>query len=72
MRYSYFLKATSLEIKVEFATTIIINKCDLVSPEELLSVKQAVKALNSNAVIIDSVNSEVILAFKIAIYLEAF
>ena len=50
---------TNIYIKVEFATTIIVNKCDLVTPEELLSVKQAVKALNSNAVIIDSVNSEV-------------
>jgi G3E family GTPase len=36
-------------IQVEFASVIVINKCDLVSPEHLQRVRAVVRALNGEA-----------------------
>ena len=45
--------------QVEFASVVVINKCDLVSAEELRRVKQAVKALNSEAKVLETVRSKI-------------
>ena len=45
--------------QVEFASVILINKCDLATPENLLRVRQMIRALNSNAKIIESVRSKI-------------
>ena len=45
--------------QVEFASVIVINKCDLVDANELLRVKQAVAALNSEARILCTTRSKV-------------
>ena len=45
--------------QVEFASVILINKCDLVNPEELAYVRGVVRALNGDAKIIESVNSKI-------------
>ena len=40
--------------QIEFCTKIVINKCDLVKPEELEEVKMVVKALQGEAEIIEA------------------
>ena len=45
--------------QVEFASVILINKCDLATPENLVKVRQMIRALNSNAKIIESVRSKI-------------
>jgi G3E family GTPase len=48
--------------QVEFASVILINKCDLVTPEQLRKVIQIVRALNADAKIIQSVRSKIDIA----------
>lgn len=48
--------------QVEFATVILINKCDLVTSEKLLEVKQMIRALNREAKIVETVRSQVNIA----------
>ncbi|MEM1249884.1 MAG: zinc metallochaperone GTPase ZigA [Acidobacteriota bacterium] len=45
--------------QIDFADVILVNKTDLVSPEELHRVHGMVRALNPQAVIHDTVNSEI-------------
>lgn len=45
--------------QIEFANVVVINKTDLVSPEQLERVRQVVKALNAEARIVESVRGEV-------------
>eukprot|EP01038_Epipyxis_sp_PR26KG_P010105 gene10105-13581_t len=45
--------------QVEFASVIIINKCDLVSDSNLMKVQQVVRALNADAKIICSTHSNI-------------
>lgn len=45
--------------QVEFASVVVINKCDLVSADELRRVRQAVRALNNDAKVIESVRSRI-------------
>jgi G3E family GTPase len=45
--------------QVEFASIIILNKCDLVSQNELKEVKSMIRSLNSEAKIIESINSKI-------------
>jgi G3E family GTPase len=45
--------------QIEFADTLIINKCDLVSKEELATVRQVVRALNADAELIETSQGEV-------------
>eukprot|EP01037_Dinobryon_pediforme_P023813 gene23813-25387_t len=45
--------------QIEFASVVVVNKCDLVSVEDLQRVKQTVRALNSDARIIEAVHSEI-------------
>lgn len=45
--------------QLEFADVIIINKCDAVSPEQLKIIKQLVRAQNTNAEIIETIQGQV-------------
>ena len=45
--------------QIEFADTLIINKCDLVSPEQLATVRQVVRALNASARLIETTQADV-------------
>lgn len=45
--------------QVEFANVIVLNKCDLVSPEQLGNLKAMLRQLNAGANIIEAVNGEV-------------
>jgi G3E family GTPase len=45
--------------QVEFASVIVLNKCDLVSAEHLNKVKNVIRALNAEAKIIESVRSQI-------------
>jgi G3E family GTPase len=45
--------------QIEFASVIIINKCDLVDASELYRIKQTIRALNANAKILTSINSKI-------------
>ncbi len=45
--------------QIEFANVIVINKTDLVSPEQLAKVRSVVRGLNAKARIIESVRGEV-------------
>ncbi len=45
--------------QIEFADTLIVNKCDLVSKEELATVRQVVRALNADAELIETSQGEV-------------
>ena len=45
--------------QVEFASVVVINKCDLVSEDELRRVRQAVMALNAEAKILHTVRSKI-------------
>ena len=45
--------------QIEFASVVVVNKCDLISKEALLRVKQTVRAINADASIIESVNSKI-------------
>ncbi|MEM0898068.1 MAG: GTP-binding protein [Verrucomicrobiota bacterium] len=47
-----------LSDQVDFADVILINKADLVSPDELHEIHGMIRALNPQAVIHDTVNSE--------------
>eukprot|EP01036_Dinobryon_divergens_P027221 gene27221-35952_t len=48
-----------LVAQIEFASVVVVNKCDLISKEALLQVKQTVRALNADATIIEAVNSKI-------------
>ncbi|MGY6553563.1 MAG: GTP-binding protein [Wenzhouxiangella sp.] len=45
--------------QIEFADTLIINKCDLVDAEQLATVRQVVRALNASAELIETTQAEV-------------
>lgn len=45
--------------QIEFASVIIVNKCDLVDKEEIIKVKQIIRSLNADAKIIESVRCAV-------------
>ena len=45
--------------QVEFANVIIVNKTDLVSPEQIGLVKKIISQLNSSAIILESMKSRV-------------
>ena len=45
--------------QVEFASIIIINKCDLISTMKLLKIKQTIRALNNDAKILESSYSKI-------------
>ena len=45
--------------QVEFANVIIVNKSDLVSPEQMGMIKKIVYQLNSSAIILESTKSQV-------------
>lgn len=45
--------------QVEFADTLIINKCDLVSEDELATVRQVVRSLNADAELIETRHADV-------------
>lgn len=45
--------------QVEFADVIVINKIDLVSPDQLLHVENALRALNPRAVLVRAAHGEV-------------
>ncbi|MBC9911185.1 GTP-binding protein [Chitinophaga varians] len=45
--------------QVEFANVIVLNKCDLVTPEQLGNLKALLRKLNATAVIIEAVNGQV-------------
>lgn len=40
--------------QVEFATVVVVNKCDLVDQQTLMEVKQTIRALNADAKIIEA------------------
>ena len=46
-------------MQVEFASLIIINKCDLISSENLRRLKQTIRSLNADAKILEAVNCNV-------------
>ena len=48
-----------LVAQVEFASVLLLNKCDLVSPAHLARVKHVLRALNADAKIIESVRSKI-------------
>ncbi len=45
--------------QIEFANVVILNKCDLASPEELSAVRSIVRGLNARAKIVEAINSQV-------------
>jgi G3E family GTPase len=48
--------------QIEFANTIVVNKCDLVDAERLAQVRAVIHALNPKARVVQAVRSEVALA----------
>ena len=44
---------------MEFASVIVLNKCDLVTRAQIEAVKKTIRALNGSAKIIEAVNSNV-------------
>ncbi|MEM7755498.1 MAG: zinc metallochaperone GTPase ZigA [Planctomycetota bacterium] len=51
--------ADLLTDQVEFADVILVNKCDLVSEEELRAVEAMIRTLNADAKLIRTVNAEI-------------
>ena len=45
--------------QVEFASVIVLNKCDLCTREQLDEIKMNIRSLNSEAKIIETVNSQI-------------
>lgn len=45
--------------QIEFCTTLVLNKADLVTPEQLGELKAIVRGLQKDAVIVEATNSEV-------------
>ncbi|WP_343744518.1 GTP-binding protein [Chitinophaga sp.] len=45
--------------QVEFANVIVLNKCDLVTPDQLGNLKALLRKLNATAVITEAVNGQV-------------
>eukprot|EP00596_Hydrurales_sp_CCMP1899_P000497 CAMPEP_0119036678 /NCGR_PEP_ID=MMETSP1177-20130426/4557_1 /TAXON_ID=2985 /ORGANISM="Ochromonas sp, Strain CCMP1899" /LENGTH=531 /DNA_ID=CAMNT_0006996899 /DNA_START=108 /DNA_END=1703 /DNA_ORIENTATION=+ len=45
--------------QVEFASVIVINKCDLVTPQHLLRVRKVIRALNGDAKMIEASHSKI-------------
>ncbi|PZO86422.1 MAG: 4-hydroxytetrahydrobiopterin dehydratase [Micavibrio aeruginosavorus] len=43
--------------QIEFANVVVLNKCDLVSPAELSTVRSIVRALNAKAKIVEAIHS---------------
>ena len=48
-----------LSDQIDFADVILVNKTDLITPDELHRVHGMIRALNAKAVIFDTINSEV-------------
>jgi ribosome biogenesis GTPase A len=46
-------------IQVEFASVIVINKCDLVTPQHLTRVRKVIRALNGDAKMIEASHSKI-------------
>ena len=40
--------------QVEFASILILNKCDLVTPEQMKLLRQAIRCLNAEAALIEA------------------
>lgn len=51
--------ASLLVQQIEFCTTLVLNKADLVEPEQLAELKGLVRGLQKDAVIVEATNSEV-------------
>lgn len=51
--------ASLLVQQIEFCTTLVLNKADLVEPEQLAELKAIVRGLQKDAVIVESTNSDV-------------
>ena len=45
--------------QIEFCSTLVINKCDLVTPEQLAEIKAIVRGLQKEAVIVEAENCDV-------------
>ena len=45
--------------QVEFANVLVLNKCDLIEPEQLASLKQLVRALNPKATLVEATRGAV-------------
>ncbi|WP_077598666.1 CobW family GTP-binding protein [Olsenella urininfantis] len=45
--------------QIEFCSTLILNKCDLVTPDQLRELKAIVRGLQRDAVIVEAVHGEV-------------
>ena len=48
-----------LSDQIDFADVILVNKTDLITPDELHLVHGMIRALNAKAVIFDTINSEI-------------
>ena len=48
-----------LSDQIDFADVILVNKTDLITPDELHRVHGMIRALNAKAVIFDTINSEI-------------
>lgn len=44
--------------QVEFCSTLVLNKCDLVSPEQLDELRAVVRSLQRDAVVVEATNGE--------------
>ena len=53
-----FMKNKKVD-QIEFADVILLNKCDLVSEEDLVKVEKVVKCLNTEAKIYKTTNSKI-------------
>lgn len=45
--------------QIEFASVVIVNKCDCVDDAQLAKIKQSIRSLNAEAKILESINSQV-------------
>ncbi|MDO4796816.1 MAG: GTP-binding protein [Coriobacteriales bacterium] len=45
--------------QIEFCTTLVLNKCDLVTPEQIAELKAIVRSLQKDARIVEATNAEI-------------